>query len=67
LYPAHVVSAWIGNSVKVAEKLYLMVNDDHFAKATRNATQSVSASKRQASTPEDAEACERSESVASGE
>lgn len=67
LYPAHVVSAWIGNSVKVAEKHYLMVNDGHFAKATRNATQSASVSKRQASTPEDAEACDKSSSVASDE
>jgi len=57
LYPAHVVSAWIGNSVKVAEKHYLMVSDDHFANATRNATQPASDNKRQASTPEDAEAC----------
>lgn len=56
LYPAHVVSAWIGNSVKVAEKHYLMVSDEHFANATRNATQPASVTTRQAPTPEDVEA-----------
>jgi len=39
IYPAHVVSAWIGNTVDVAEKHYLMVTDEHFARATQNATQ----------------------------
>lgn len=33
LYPAHVVSAWIGSSVKVAEKHHLMVSADHFAQS----------------------------------
>ena len=32
-YPAHVVCAWIGNSVQVAAKHYLQVTDDHFADA----------------------------------
>ena len=32
-FPAHVASAWIGNSVPVAVKHYLQVTDDHFALA----------------------------------
>jgi hypothetical protein len=42
----------------VAEKHYLMVNDGHFDRATQKTTQSPSATTRQASTPEDAEARE---------
>jgi integrase len=38
-YPVHVVSAWIGNSAMVAEKHYLMVTPEHFAKATQNPMQ----------------------------
>ncbi len=33
LHPAHVVSAWMGNSVQVAERHYLSVTDDHFERA----------------------------------
>jgi hypothetical protein len=32
-YPAHVVCAWLGNSVKVAAKHYLQVTDAHFQAA----------------------------------
>jgi len=42
--------------VKIGEKHYMMVTPEHFAKAMRKATQPASANKRQASTPEDAEA-----------
>lgn len=42
-YPAHVVAAWLGNSMEVAQKHYLMVGDDQFEKATRKATQQVPA------------------------
>ncbi|MBA4016488.1 MAG: hypothetical protein C0483_04815 [Pirellula sp.] len=36
-YPAHVVCAWIGNSESVAQKHYLQITDEHFAKAVRAA------------------------------
>ncbi|MEE3220176.1 MAG: hypothetical protein VX257_07925, partial [Planctomycetota bacterium] len=36
-YPTHVVSAWIGNSARIAEKHYLQVTDDHFRRATESA------------------------------
>ena len=49
-YPAHVVSAWLGNSMKVAEKHYLMVSDDQFAEATQNPMQPVSDTPRQGET-----------------
>ncbi|TWU21807.1 tyrosine-type recombinase/integrase [Bythopirellula polymerisocia] len=32
-YPLHVVTAWLGNTPKVATKHYLQVTDDHFRKA----------------------------------
>jgi integrase len=32
-FPAHVASAWIGNSVQVATKHYLQITDDHFKQA----------------------------------
>ena len=44
-FPSHVVTAWLGNSERIAEKHYLQVLDSHFAKAvlpspktTRNPT-----------------------------
>ena len=33
-FPLHVVTAWLGNTPRVAEKHYLQVTDDHFAQAT---------------------------------
>ncbi len=36
-YPSHVVCAWIGNSESVAQKHYLQITDEHFAKAIRAA------------------------------
>ena len=38
-FPSHVVNAWIGNSRRVAEKHYLQVTDDHFARASARAVQ----------------------------
>jgi hypothetical protein len=38
-YPSHVVCYWIGNSEKVANKHYLQVTSDHFARALRKAVQ----------------------------
>ena len=32
-FPSHVVTAWLGNSERIAEKHYLQVLDSHFAKA----------------------------------
>ncbi len=37
-YPLHVVTAWLGNSQLVAAKHYLQVTDEHFTKATQQAT-----------------------------
>ena len=42
-FPAHVVADWIGHSVSVAERNYLQVTDDHFAKAVQNPVQPVHA------------------------
>ena len=33
-FPSHVVDAWIGHCEDIAKRHYLMVTDDHFAKAT---------------------------------
>jgi integrase len=53
-FPSHVVSAWLGNSERIAEKHYLQVLDSHFAKAvepgpektTRNPTRATPESER---------------------
>ena len=29
-FPSHVVTTWLGNSVKVAEDFYLQTTDEHF-------------------------------------
>lgn len=34
-FPAHIVSAWLGNSERVAAQHYLQVLDSHFQKAAR--------------------------------
>ncbi len=39
IFPAHVASAWIGNSVPVAMKHYLQVTEDHFAEASQKTAQ----------------------------
>lgn len=39
LFPAHVVSRWIGNSVAIGEKHYMMVTPEHFERATQITTQ----------------------------
>lgn len=38
-FPMHVVCAWIGNSEAVAKKHYLQVTDEHFERASGEATQ----------------------------
>ena len=40
-FPAHVASAWIGNSVAVAMKHYLQVTDEHFQQAAQKAAQQL--------------------------
>ena len=40
-YPIHVVTAWLGNTPRIAMKHYLMVTESDFQKATQNPTQSV--------------------------
>lgn len=37
VFPAHVVSAWIGNSQAVAARYYLQVTDEHFERAAQPA------------------------------
>jgi integrase len=37
LFPSHVVNAWLGHGQRVAERHYLQVTDEHFAKATGEA------------------------------
>lgn len=53
-YPAHVVCAWIGNSEAVAQKHYLQVTDDHFAKAVRTAGDTAPLSDLSAPLPDEA-------------
>jgi hypothetical protein len=36
-FPLHVVTAWIGNSQRLARKHYLVVTDEHVARAAQNA------------------------------
>jgi hypothetical protein len=38
-FPLHVVCEWIGNSAPIADKHYLQVTDDHFAKALQARSQ----------------------------
>ncbi len=38
-FPTHVVCAWLGNSVAVAKKSYLLVTQEDFSKAAQNAAQ----------------------------
>ena len=50
LFPAHVVAGWLGNTVAVADRHYLMTTDDHFARAAQKAAQPASANGRQGET-----------------
>ena len=36
-FPVHVVTAWLGNTPKVAEKHYLQVTEEHFKRASKTA------------------------------
>ncbi len=38
-FPIHVVCAWLGNSVRIAQKSYLLVTDEDFEKAAAGAAQ----------------------------
>lgn len=38
-FPSHVVSAWLGNSERIAAQHYLQVLDSHFEKASKSAVQ----------------------------
>jgi hypothetical protein len=48
-FPSHVVCAWIGNSIRVAEKHYLQVTEDHYRRALQNAMQHLHAPGRKES------------------
>ena len=39
-FPAHVVTSWIGHDDSVAQRHYLQVTDDHFARAAKARTKS---------------------------
>jgi integrase len=39
-FPLHVVTAWIGNTERVASKHYLQVTDDHFTRAVQGGAKS---------------------------
>ena len=40
-FPLHVVTAWLGNTAKVAAKHYLQVTDDHFERGAKSGAASV--------------------------
>lgn len=50
-YPAHVVGAWMGNSVSVAEDLYLQIRDEYFTDAVQSKT-GAARSRGESSEPE---------------
>jgi hypothetical protein len=39
-FPLHVVCAWLGNSVKIANQHYLLVTEDNWTKALENGAES---------------------------
>jgi hypothetical protein len=41
VFPAHVVSAWLGNSERIAAQHYLQVLESHFEKAARQSARAV--------------------------
>jgi hypothetical protein len=47
-FPAHVASAWIGNSVAVAVKHYLQVTEEHFWRAAGNSNVAQKAAQKAA-------------------
>lgn len=52
-WPAHVVCAWMGNTKAVAERHYLQVTEDHFAKAVHKAVQQAPASESKPRKPKE--------------
>lgn len=53
-FPPHVVCGWIGNSEAVAQKHYLQVTDDHFARAVQPKAESALLSEKSALFPGEA-------------
>ena len=49
IFPAHVSAAWLGHSMEIARKHYLMTTDEHFAKATGKAAQKAAQQEREMS------------------
>ena len=45
-YPVHVVTAWIGNTVPVAEANYLQMRDEYFDQATHVPAKAVEAAQK---------------------
>ena len=45
-FPSHVVTAWLGNSERIAEKHYLQVLDSHFDRAVQDNTPEKAAQKQ---------------------
>ena len=60
-YPLHVVTAWMGNTEKVASKHYLQVTDAHFEQALRAKSGATSDANVSKVAPHDS-AADRSES-----
>ena len=52
-FPLHVVTAWLGNTERVASKHYLQVTDDHFAQAQRVKTDAIGPQNVSKPTPQD--------------
>ena len=44
-FPSHVVTAWLGNSERIAEKHYLQVLDSHFDRASQDGSSLKAAQK----------------------
>ncbi|MEQ8847560.1 tyrosine-type recombinase/integrase [Botrimarina sp.] len=65
-FPSHVVCKWLGNSVQIANKHYLSVTDDDFARATektvQNPGQTADDTGGQAATTQNPDASEPTES-----
>ena len=52
LFPSHVVTGWLGNSERIADRHYNQVLESHFQKAVQNQVQQTPASSRTASQTE---------------
>ena len=56
-FPSHVVAEWVGHSVTIANKHYLQVTEDHFAKAVQKPVQHTHAGGGTNEKPKNADTC----------